>query len=78
MVTINFIRDKEVGLFSRAKRLNKGIKTSGPTIPEKMLKPSGNNDISSDDDDSVSDSGVSLCASSARVEERELDERRKD
>jgi sphingolipid 4-desaturase/C4-monooxygenase len=75
MVTINFIRDKEVGLFSRAKRLNKGIKTAGPTVPGKALK---SNDVSSDDDDSVSDSGVSICAGSTRLEERESDKKRKD
>lgn len=31
MVTINFIRDKEVGMFARAKRLGKGAPLGGKT-----------------------------------------------
>jgi hypothetical protein len=36
MVTINFIRDKEVGLFARAKRL--GIKHVGAAKPDATVK----------------------------------------
>src|SRR5947207_162691 len=42
MVTINFIRDKEVGLFSRAKRIGKGNRIGDQTaIAGEVLKASG-------------------------------------
>ena len=66
MVTINFIRDKEVGIFSRAKRLNKGIRIPNLAVGE--LKARATYDIP-DDDDSASDSGVSVCAGVKRGEE---------
>jgi sphingolipid 4-desaturase/C4-monooxygenase len=33
MITVNFIRDKEVGLFARAKRIAKGIEAKRVDVP---------------------------------------------
>jgi hypothetical protein len=61
MVTINFIRDKEVGLFARAKRLNKGVKA--PTaVDVKHAIARSEPRTPSDVEDSASDSGISICA----------------
>jgi hypothetical protein len=59
MVTINFIRDKEVGLFARAKRLNKGVKA--PTVEVKHAIARCEPRSLSDVEDSASDSGISIC-----------------
>jgi sphingolipid delta-4 desaturase len=55
MVTINFIRDKEVGLFARAKRLNKGVKAPATVEVKHAI-------ARCDVEDSASDSGISMCA----------------
>lgn len=49
MVTINFIRDKEVGIFARAKRLSKEAKGFAAG---KVVKSSGGDECASDSDKS--------------------------
>jgi sphingolipid delta-4 desaturase len=36
MVIVNFIRDNEVGMFARAKRLDKGVPVQAASLNEKM------------------------------------------
>ena len=56
MVIINFIRDKEVGIFSRAKRLSKAAraaaevsKTEGDSVPEETSTSEDSSGSDSDD-----------------------------
>jgi hypothetical protein len=50
MVIVNFIRDKEVGIFARAKRLGKGRALEVPPgIDMKLLRCSGGKSVGGDD-----------------------------
>lgn len=49
MVTLNFIRDKEVGMFARAKRLSKkhvGAKHSDATVKAELAEAESDSDKS--------------------------------
>lgn len=50
MVIVNFIRDKEVGIFARAKRLGKGRAFEAPPgIDVQLLRCSGRKNVEGDD-----------------------------
>ena len=68
MVTINFIRDKEVGLFARAKRLDKGVRapvhpaaSAAGDVKHKSTTCEPRSQIDTEGGDSASDSGISIC-----------------
>ena len=69
MVTINFIRDKEVGLFARAKRLDKGVRApvhpvasaAAGEVKHASATCEPRYQIDTEGGDSASDSGISIC-----------------
>jgi len=59
MVIVNFIRDKEVGIFARAKRLGKGRALEVPPgIDMKLVRCSGRKSFEGDDSGVSGISGI--------------------